>query len=112
MDIRHCSLGGLLQENAKEFSQSQTQTASKSVVVVAKHLCGVATDFAVKSLCDLATNTSSPLQATSKLDKRAKGLAVATCCHHNCLIADYCGWEYLESLGFTPIEFEVMTHWR
>lgn len=108
MDIKHCSLEGLLQEEAKtntETTEPGSYNENKSVVVVAKHLCGVATDFAIRSLCNLATSSST------ELDRRARGLAVATCCHHNCLISDYCGWEYLSSLGFTPIEFEVMTHW-
>ena len=104
MDIKHFSLEGLLKEDAKQNVQ-ESLNKSKSVVVVAKHLCGVATDFAIRSLCNLATSSGD------SLDRRARGLAVATCCHHNCLIGDYCGWEFLASFGFTPIEFEVMTHW-
>ena len=57
------------------------------------------------------SSSSSAATAAVALDKRAKGLAVATCCHHNCSLADYCGWEFLLELGFTPVEFDVMTHW-
>lgn len=69
----------------------------KSVVIVAKHLCGLATDLAIRSLDAFKNNSdnSSSKQDQSNrlkqivgensvelLDQRARGLAIATCCHH------------------------------
>ena len=41
----------------------------------------------------------------------AGGLAVATCCHHACNWADYCGKSWLQGQGFSSAEFEAMKHW-
>ena len=67
--------------------------ADCSVVLVAKHLCGAATDFA--------------LRAANRLGPRLDGLAVATCCHHRCTWKAYVNKPFL-ARWFTPQEFGVL----
>ena len=117
--------------NNKQFIALQ-QCEHKDVVIIAKHLCGSATDLAIRSLLvyrvdDKATGTtdssstssgiasgtnanssssSSSSNTTSSsagpglssgsdgvqgvvLDARAKGCAIATCCHHVSLLLLY-----------------------
>ena len=40
------------------------------------------------------------------LDNRAKGVAIATCCHHACVWGDYTGSDWLEKQGECEIECE------
>ena len=54
----------------KDFDLSKIDEAL-SVVGVAKHLCGGATDLSLTSLMSVGRD-------------RMKGLAIATCCHHRC----------------------------
>ncbi|RYD69489.1 MAG: hypothetical protein EOP84_28380, partial [Verrucomicrobiaceae bacterium] len=78
MDIRHCQLAFL--PAIQTFTQGQ-------VVCVAKHLCGVASDLAIRSLSHL---THPPL---------SRGVMIATCCHHVCNYADYVGRDWLREAG-------------
>ena len=106
----------------------------KKVLVVAKHLCGLASDLAIHSLGQDLANSSM----------KRRGCAIATCCHHCCSWDDYGGREWLRKLplpgmddtkdtdtdnasvnkasmtgntgntgnnGFSPAEFAVMTRW-
>ena len=95
--------------NNKQYIELQ-QCEHKDVVIIAKHLCGAATDLAIRSLLaykvdDKATGTIRSASGSSNtngssgssggaissdesseqgvvLDARAKGCAIATCCHH------------------------------
>ena len=40
------------------------------------------------------------------LDNRAKGVAIATCCHHACVWGDYTGSDWLEKQGECESEGE------
>ncbi len=98
MDIRHCYLPKVPKievalSNITNFSQ---------VTVVAKHLCGVASDLAIRSL--------SNIHASSELFRR--GLGIATCCHHACLYEDYTGHSFLRLHGISSrLEFDIIKHW-
>lgn len=94
MDIRHCYLPKL-----PLVSAAIDATATRKVAVIAKHLCGVASDMAIRSLCHLE---GGPYR---------KGLALATCCHHACQFDDYVGRDWLVSLGVTRAEFNVFKFW-
>lgn len=94
-----------------------------------KHLCGAATDFAlrccVRDIAQARTeNSNGPLlipgpteaaessdQASTKKGPRfgLKGLAIATCCHHRCEWRHFVGQEVMIELGFSPEEFELMS---
>lgn len=95
MDIRHCYLPKLPLVSAAVDASSET----RKVAVIAKHLCGVASDMAIRSLCHLE---GGPYR---------KGLALATCCHHACQFDDYVGRDWLVSLGVTRAEFNVFKFW-
>jgi len=142
MDIRHCLLSGLpgydslaqavfsARKAPIEGSADNTvikQLPEVGVVVLAKHLCGVATDLAIHSLRD----------PTLVAQKMPVGLAVASCCHHCCNWEDYSGrgWlagipqaatsstsattstaasasvSTLASWSITAEEFAVLVHW-
>jgi tRNA:m4X modification enzyme len=90
MDIRHCWV-----------AQLPAVADSHESVIVAKHLCGVATDLALRSLAGFKTTSAQSLL----------GVSIATCCHHACIWKDYCGADWLLERGFTSQDFEVMKHW-
>ena len=112
MDIRHCWLSAL---------PGISQEGDKRVVVVAKHLCGLATDLAIHSLGQQSEGGGG----------ERRGCSIATCCHHCCSWADYCGRVWMRGLelpglepgqtpdnevtqprsGFTQAEFGVLTRW-
>ncbi|XP_072945447.1 tRNA:m(4)X modification enzyme TRM13 homolog [Epargyreus clarus] len=69
---------------------------SGSVVGFAKHLCGVATDYALR--CLMATGAA----------RRLRGAALATCCHHRCDADSYVGTEYMQELGINSEELNIM----
>lgn len=106
MDIRHIRLSGLpgLYDHsagtgtvAPKMASSSSAT-EKRLVVIAKHLCGVATDLALHSLKALP-------------DGAAKGMSIATCCHHACIFDDYCGREWLSEQGISRDEFNLLKFW-
>jgi hypothetical protein len=84
----------------------------KKVVIMAKHLCGAATDLALRSLnAFVAPSADDGAGGGAVLAARARGLAIATCCHHACNWRDYLGREWLAAQGVSPAEFDVMKIW-
>lgn len=108
MDIRHCFLPGLpVVADHKNGSSS-----AAAVVLVAKHLCGLATDLSVRSIHNLVRKSPVAESVPAAAGPLFKGLAIATCCHHACSWADYTGVQWLCSeQGFTETEFSVMKQW-
>lgn len=94
MDIRHCLLPQL-----PLVTNPTNGVGKRKVAVIAKHLCGVASDLAIRSLCHL------------ERDSYRIGLALATCCHHACQFEDYVGNQWLLSLGINRAEFNVFKYW-
>ncbi|KAJ8728487.1 hypothetical protein PYW07_006183 [Mythimna separata] len=70
--------------------------ASDAVLGLAKHLCGVATDYALRCMT-----------AEGVLHK-TRGLLLATCCHHRCERAAFFANDQLQELGISGEEFNVM----
>ncbi|RMZ54412.1 hypothetical protein APUTEX25_001988, partial [Auxenochlorella protothecoides] len=68
----------------------------RSWVGVAKHLCGAASDFALRA-------------AVEQAPRRCRGLGLATCCHHRCSWRAYVGKEWFAERGFAPAEFELVS---
>lgn len=99
MDIRHVLLRSI--PGLEDAPVDGSTIRRRRLVIAAKHLCGVATDLAIRSLQQLKTTDPDS----------AEGLAIATCCHHACSYSDYCGFEFLQRHGFTRAEFEVLTVW-
>jgi len=118
MDIRHCYLPLLpgvvaardTTADNTEMTQSYTNK-QQPVVVIAKHLCGVATDLAIQSVASFPHIPVSS-EATKQENLAHKvGIAIATCCHHACHFPDYTGRDWYLSQGFTAGEFEILKKW-
>jgi len=75
---------------------------SLSLVATAKHLCGAATDLCLRGLVDIDCAL-----VTAKAP-RVRGFAFAVCCHHACEWYTYVGQMWLEGLGITRTDFEIM----
>lgn len=91
MDIRHV-----------DVSKVEQVRGAARVVGVAKHLCGSASDLAVRSLSQLHLLGGGG---------RYVGLAVATCCHHACSHSDYAGQRWLTQTGISADEFALLRRW-
>eukprot|EP00977_Amphora_coffeiformis_P000459 scaffold115_cov172-Amphora_coffeaeformis.AAC.5 len=96
-DLAHVHMATVLEE---------TSTTCKEVGmmhVIAKHLCGVGTDLALKALEPIKDQVSTCL--------------FATCCHGVCNWHDYVGRDYLrqvfahENISFSGNEFELLRRW-
>jgi tRNA:m4X modification enzyme len=73
----------------------------KRVVGLGKHLCGSATDFALRCLigCD---------KMEDRKEVPAAGILMALCCHHRCDWGSYTGKDFMLAQGFTAEDFHVM----
>ena len=83
---RHCWLPGLpgvSSESEPVSAPKSGSSAGKAVVLVAKHLCGAATDLALSALAPLVQG-----EGGEGGGGRQVGVCVATCCHHACGWAD------------------------
>lgn len=74
---------------------------AKHIVGISKHLCGAATDFAIR--CILNGN------ANDRLDGKTEGFVIALCCHHRCTWQPFVGKEFFLRYGVTIDEFTIMT---
>ncbi|XP_011366718.1 tRNA:m(4)X modification enzyme TRM13 homolog isoform X2 [Pteropus vampyrus] len=111
------------------------------VVGIGKHLCGVATDLALRCLVETYAasceeRNEEPLAKRIKNDKTEKeintlakegneksvpekwtpvaGIVIALCCHHRCDWRHYVGKEYFKALGLGAVEFHYfqrMSSW-
>jgi tRNA:m4X modification enzyme len=108
-DIAHVDLSSVVMSKGEdshdeEFSEKKKQKTSKPLVVVAKHLCGVGTDLALKSLEPLKDQLSACI--------------FATCCHGVCSWSGFVGRDYLraamekdDDFSFGEAEFELLRRW-
>jgi tRNA:m4X modification enzyme len=79
-----------------------TQSTSH-IVVISKHLCGGATDLALRCACDAQTTTG-----------RMRAIIIALCCHHRLMWNDYVGKPFFRRLNLTPRDFSLirsLTSW-
>uniref|UniRef100_A0ABI7YUP8 tRNA:m(4)X modification enzyme TRM13 n=1 Tax=Felis catus TaxID=9685 RepID=A0ABI7YUP8_FELCA len=111
------------------------------VVGIGKHLCGVATDLALRCLVETYAasceeRNEEPLAKRRKNDKTDKeinplakegneknvpekwtpvaGIVIALCCHHRCDWRHYVGKEYFRALGLGAVDFHYfqrMSSW-
>ncbi|XP_009867674.1 PREDICTED: tRNA:m(4)X modification enzyme TRM13 homolog, partial [Apaloderma vittatum] len=108
------------------------------VVGIGKHLCGAATDLALRCLaesytacCDgrneepapkrsrtdktkVASNSSADSESNREDCEPVAGIVIALCCHHKCDWTHYVGREFFKSVGLGPIEFHYfqrMSSW-
>lgn len=103
VDLKDFSIGGAVAALGETCSTrpgaDQTRPGSlhvpQAVVGVGKHLCGVATDWALRSLFN---------QRGFVL----KGFCLAPCCHQRCQWDEYVGKHELTKLGLCQREIELM----
>lgn len=91
-----------LRVDIKDFDPAglpQLRTDGCQWIAFGKHLCGAATDFTLRCCGRLAGEGAPP----------ARGLAVATCCHHRCSWEHFTGSDAFLQLGFSPEEFEIVS---
>lgn len=75
---------------------------AKHVVGVSKHLCGAATDLAIRCLVNDGSHAETN---DSCIPGRVKGLVIALCCHHRCEWRSYVGKAFLLENGIGRDEF-------
>ena len=93
MDIADFNLEAYLTHLRTEKKLSNTN----EIYCIAKHLCGGATDLSLNSV--LQKQYSSPV----------KGIAIATCCHHQCDLRTYSNLPLLlNEAAFTLDEIAVL----
>ncbi|XP_057697816.1 tRNA:m(4)X modification enzyme TRM13 homolog isoform X2 [Corythoichthys intestinalis] len=84
IDIRHLDL-----------SKVAATERRPPLVGVGKHLCGAATDLALRCLFPTPAGESVPVL----------GLAVALCCHHRCEWRHYAGRSFFSEMGLSAADF-------
>lgn len=75
------------------------------LVGMCKHLCGEATDFALRCLVETTAQNSD----TETSVQAFRGILMATCCHHRCRWDSFVGRPFLEELGLDRTDFELLT---
>lgn len=99
--LRHLALERL-RCNLKDFCVGGTAALAakenQEWIGYGKHLCGAATDFALVASLQTAPGVLP-----------AKGIAIATCCHHRCTWNTYVGQSFFTGAGFTGDEFELIS---
>lgn len=75
------------------------------LVGVGKHLCGAATDLALRCLVSTLHKEGAGFGGV-----KVCGLAIALCCHHRCKWEELAGQEYMTQLGVTAEDFHLMSH--
>lgn len=86
-----------IESNGQKTSKAPS---SNSLVFVGKHVCGVATCYALHCAQRIASRERSI---------RLGGVAVATCCHHKCRWDHYTNRAFFKKHGFSAYDFHVMT---
>ncbi|NXU49192.1 TRM13 enzyme, partial [Turnix velox] len=108
------------------------------VVGIGKHLCGAATDLALRCLvesystsCDgeneepatkrcrtdkteVASDSFADNKSNKDYCRPVAGIVIALCCHHKCDWTHYVGREFFKAVGLGPLEFHYfqrMSSW-
>lgn len=74
-----------------------------NAVIVSKHLCGGATDLALRCAVDAQRHT-----------RRVRAIIIALCCHHRLMWNEYIGKDFFRRLNLTPRDFSLirtLTSW-
>ena len=88
----------------------------RDVVCTGKHLCGGATDLALRSVFGRRSTSDGSGSGSgdgggfggTKITFTTKGVAIATCCHHRCDWRAYVNKAFVKRLGFTSAEFALL----
>ena len=89
----------------KDFCLAEMESLQdRRCVVVGKHLCGGATDLALRCIA-ACRSPNSPAEGPGARPC-VLALGIATCCHHRCTLDTYVGAEVLGELGFAARDLE------
>jgi len=87
--------------------------AGKNIVGIGKHLCGGATDLALRCLVERCRNVSTDVPSKkAKFENHSKNvqlILIALCCYHKCTWSSFVGREFLIENGFNEVDFHRMT---
>lgn len=75
------------------------------LVGVGKHLCGAATDMALRSIVSAMQGGMA-----GGCGPNVHGIAIALCCHHACSWEELAGRDFLSHLGFSAHHFHLLSH--
>ena len=100
IDLATCDLGELIDESARKYPNT------RDVIVVAKHLCGNATDFAMKSVGDLV---AKPPPEGRKW--RINGMVIAPCCHPKAKWEHFSGQAWIRQAKLVEQEERIEHDW-
>lgn len=106
-DLKDFVIGGALEElqaSSSSASDAPQMRTPWKVVGVGKHLCGGATDYALRSLLSYKASGSAAPQGGAR---QLAGLCIAPCCHHRCTWQAYVGKDVLMELGLSQREIEL-----
>lgn len=88
----------------KDLDLSRVEVVKgRGYVGVGKHLCGAATDMALRCMVNQKLRSESD-------GCGLRGVAIALCCHHRCMWGQLAGSEFMVQLGFTPEDFVLMSY--
>ena len=93
MDIAHLDLSQVPFLNSEAFTSEK-----KKYLMMTKHLCGAATDFAITCAVNFASKTGKPVP----------DILLSFCCHHRCCWKSYVGKQFFLDNGLNRRDFEVM----
>lgn len=79
-------------------------SGAKNVIGVSKHLCGAATDLAIRCMQQSADD-----RIEGRPPPLTKGFVIALCCHHRCDWTAFVGKRFLLDNGIGPDEFGILT---
>lgn len=88
-----------------DINQHDLIQKSKQIVGVSKHLCGAATDFAIR--CILNGNAGS--NDKDAVSPKTSAFIIAVCCHHRCDWQPFVGKEFFIENGISIKEFLIIT---
>jgi len=99
-DIGHLWLPAVLPEDGVNGGGGgeSGEPPRRPFVAASKHLCGAATDYALR--CCVNASRAADMQ----------GLAIAACCRHLCDFHSYANRPLMERLGFSENDFHVMSY--
>jgi len=86
-----------------ELPSIRSSDEQKQIIVISKHLCGGATDLALRCAIDGAKNTN-----------KVQAIIIALCCHHRLMWNEYVGKEFFYENHLTPKDFSLirtLTSW-
>jgi hypothetical protein len=84
-------------------------------VAIGKHLCGAATDFALRSVFASkprhgdASALHNPIKISGSEQACCVGVSIAPCCHFRCSWKAFVGKKAFQELGFGQRDFELMS---